>query len=85
MFVHNGIHENFDNVFYTIIEKMITEKVIIDDVKTLLLKHESRLERRQTSVISPLLSVNLSIIDSGSSSITISNQKILIKNLDNTF
>lgn len=50
MFILSHLDENFDNVFSTIIEKMLTKKFIIGNAKALLLNHENRLERRKTSV-----------------------------------
>lgn len=67
MFVLSGLDENFDNVFSTIIQKMLTEKVTIDYAKALVIIHESSLERRREISLSPLPSVKLSVKYSTSS------------------
>lgn len=41
---------------------MILENVSIDDAKAISLSHESRIERKRQTNISPLPSVNLSVI-----------------------
>lgn len=35
MYVHGGLDEDYDNVFATITEKMLREKVTINDAKVL--------------------------------------------------
>lgn len=40
MYMLGGLDENFDNVFSTMIEKMLSEKVTIDDIKALLLSRK---------------------------------------------
>lgn len=68
MYILSGLDEKFDNVFSTITKKMLTEKVIIDDAKVLLLSHESRLERRKLVSMTNLPSVNLSVKNGANSS-----------------
>lgn len=60
MYILSGLDEKFDNVFSTIIENILSEKITIDDVKSLLLSHDSRLQRINISLLN-LPSVNLSI------------------------
>lgn len=60
MYVLSELDENFDNVFSTIINKILTQKITIDDAKALL--------GRRTTYILPLPSVNMSVKDSDSSS-----------------
>lgn len=45
-----GLDKLYDNVFFTLIERMISKIVIIDDAKTLLINHECRLERKKWSM-----------------------------------
>lgn len=61
MYVLGGQDENFDSVFATVTEKMLSEKVEIDDVKDLLLSHESKIESRKvlTSSCLPLFIVSV--------------------------
>lgn len=61
MYVLRGLDESFDNIFPTIIEKIISERIIIDDAKTLLLNHESKIKRRRQAKIYPVPSFNLSV------------------------
>lgn len=63
MSVLSGLDESFDKVFSTITEKMLNEKIIVNDAKALPLNYESRLELRRLVSISPLPNVNLSIKD----------------------
>lgn len=59
MYVLGSIDETFIyNMFSTLIEKMLTEKTIIDDTKALMLCHKSRLESKRARMISLLPSVN---------------------------
>lgn len=51
-------------VFFSITKKMIFERMIVEDAKTLLLSHDNRIEiRRQANILS-LPSVNLSVVTS---------------------
>lgn len=61
MYVLRGLDESFDNIFSTITEKMIFEKLIVEYTKALLLSHESRIGRRPQANISSLPSINLSV------------------------
>lgn len=67
MTILNILDENFDNAYLTIIEKMLSKHVIIDDVKALLHNNESILERRKVLINSMLLpSANISVKSSAS-------------------
>lgn len=61
MYVFGGLDRTFDTIFTTLIENMISDKVTIDDAKTFLLTHESRIDRRKQMSISPLFTTDLSI------------------------
>lgn len=41
MYVLGRLHENFDNVFATITEKMLSKKVTVDDGKILFLSYDN--------------------------------------------
>lgn len=47
MTVLSGLDEHYDSVFSTLIERMLSEQITIDDANALLLTHESRLQRRK--------------------------------------
>lgn len=59
MYVLGGLDESFDSIFATVKEKMLKEKITIDDAKALILSHESTLKRRKTTLISPLPTINV--------------------------
>lgn len=54
MQVLEGLNVNYDNVFTTLIERMMNEKVAVDDAKALVLSINA-------FVMSPLPSVNLTV------------------------
>lgn len=59
MNILGGLDEFHDNVFSTLIERMLSESITIDDEEELLLSHECRLKRRNIIVTSPLPLINL--------------------------
>lgn len=61
MQVLEGLNVNYDNVFTTLIERMMNEKVAVDDAKALVLSLKCRLECINAFVMSPLPSVNLTV------------------------
>lgn len=61
LIVLGELDEAYDSVSSIINERMIFEKITVDDVKALLLTHKSRLDRRRTLVVLPFSSVNVSI------------------------
>lgn len=56
-----GLDESYKNVLFTLTERILAKKVIVNNAKTILLTHESRVEGRKTHSISPLLIVNLTV------------------------
>lgn len=64
MTILSGLDESYDNVFYTLIEIMLSPTVTLDDAKLLLLSHESKLDRCKSLAISRLPSVNLTVKNS---------------------
>lgn len=61
MSVLSRLDESYENVFSTFTERMMTEEVTIADAIAFLHNHECRLEIRRSTMVSPLLSKNLSV------------------------
>lgn len=55
------LDKNYNNVFSTLIERMLNESLTLDGVKAQLLSHECRLAIRKAIEISPLPTINVTV------------------------